>query len=190
MDTPSELYARWFKIFAESAPAPFLKHGYQTGEVSGMAASLESILTFLSEVQPGDVILDAGAGASTWMFNHLAQDCRVISIDPDPAYLAVTATVVRTFGAGDCEIQMEAGFPHCDYCFFDYGSALERAKLLPEVASVTRKALYVDDYDHRELSQDYRSKVDAFSQTYGYLLKYCPKALDSYGRAGAWIHLQ
>lgn len=180
------LYAVWFQKFLTSAPSHFLKHGYETGQGSGMAASVEAIKAFIDRISPDDVILDAGAGATTWMFNELLKN-EITTIDFDKAYLGVVATIVNIHGSRSCNARFEPGFPACDYCFFDYAHTQTRAEFLPLVAKAAVKGVYVDDYDYREGSRDYKAKVDRFAAENGYKIQFCEPATDSYGRAGCWL---
>ena len=121
--TLDKSYQEWFQHFLKSAPAAFLKHGYERGDGSGMAASKEAIATFLKRVNQDSVILDAGAGATTWIFNKLTGN-KVITIDRDKGYLGVVATVVTVNSHRACDARFEGGFPDCDFCFFDYSHTM------------------------------------------------------------------
>lgn len=171
-------YRQYFKLFREFAPDHMVKWGgYQSGEPTGMASSLECILEFAKLVkEPDAVILNAGAGASSWVLRKLFKN--VHCIDPDLHYLLVVQDICRrgglsynNFGTGN--------FIECDYCLYDYGN-LERIPDMQKAIDCTRKALYIDDCDTRTECKEMRDYVYSL----GLNVTDCEAAKDQFGRWG------
>jgi hypothetical protein len=171
-----EFYRQYFKNFRDKAPKEYLPYGgYFTGEPNPMASSLESCQALASLVGQDETLLNAGAGASSWVFRKLLKN--VVCTDPDQGYLEAVKLVV----GGENYIHGIDSCPEVDYVYWDYGNS-ERVPMLQKGYSLARKAMYVDDcHDPVVLDTVYRlarltnSKV---SDLLGH---------DSYGRFGVII---
>jgi len=150
--------------------------GYQKGEPTGMASSLECILEFAKLVEDKNaVILNAGAGASSFVLRTMFEN--VICSDPSPEYLAVVRKICIEAGlSGD---NFVTGLAESDYCLYDYGN-IERIPEMKKAIDQTRVALYIDDCDTRPECKEMRDYVYSL----GMNVSDCKEACDEYGRWG------
>lgn len=181
LEAPIQYYRKYFKLFRDTAPQHMIIWGgYQRGEPTGMASSLESIMEFAKLVKdPDAVILNAGAGASSFVLRKLFKN--VICTDPDHNYLKVVKSICEMEGLSTDNF-LANQIPENDYCYYDYGN-LERIPRLMDAIQATRKALYVDDCDTRPECKEFRDYVYSL----GWDVKDCPEAIDEYGRWGVII---
>jgi len=155
--------------------------GYQTGEPTGMASSLESCLCFYDAIDAKEsTLLDAGAGASTWIFRKLLKN--VTSTDPDQNYLRIVESIV----GGESYV---AGIENCqthDYVYWDYGHGNSiRTQLMDIGLSKCKIAMYVDDCHDHEINSYMQSLASRNNCNVIY-----PKSLDTFGRFGAIVKRQ
>lgn len=171
-------YRRYFQLFRDMAPHHMvIWGGYMSGEPTGMASSLESILEFAKLVKDQDaMILNAGAGASSFVLRKIFKN--VICTDPDPIYLQVVKDICAVEGLST-ENFIANSLPECDYCYYDYGNK-ERIPMLAEAIVNTRIALYIDDTDTRPECKEYRDYVQSLKLN----IRDCKEAEDEYGRWG------
>jgi hypothetical protein len=181
-------YLEYFRRFKTIAPPRMLEFGgYFTGEPSAMASSLESLIAFANRVQnPDTIILDAGAGASTWVLRKMFP--HVISIDPDTEYLEVVQKVCRTAGldtSGFYQGMMQTTY-QVDYTYYDYGGA-ERVPNMEHAIFCTKTLIYLDDTDDRPDCAKDRAYVYNLAAKLGLKIEDCREACDQYGRWGTII---
>lgn len=139
MDPIEQHFRQYFIEFRDKAPKEYLPFGgYFTGLPNPMASSMESCVHFASLIGENDTLLNAGAGASSWMFRKLVKN--VTCTDPDKGYLDAVKQVV----GGDNYIHGIDSCPEVDFVYWDYGNS-ERVPFLEKGYSLARKAMYVDD---------------------------------------------
>jgi hypothetical protein len=187
--TYDNLFLDYFRRFKEIAPPRMLEYGgYFTGKPSAMASSLESLIAFANRVEnPEDsVILDAGAGASSWILRSLFP--HVVSTDPDAEYLEVVKKVCASQ-----HLNTEGFIPllenvHCtvDYTYYDYGNA-ERQPNMRNAIALTRVLIYLDDTDDRPDCAKDRAHIYKLASDLGLKIEDCREANDQYGRWGVII---
>jgi hypothetical protein len=186
--TLNDWYREYFRRFKDIAPPRMLEFGgYFTGEPSAMASSLESLVAFGNRVlNPDALILDAGAGASTWVLRKMFPN--VLSCDPDAEYLEVVRKVCGTGGLDisgfDPEL-MKTTF-RTDYTYYDYGGA-ERVPNMEHAIFCTDTLIYLDDTDDRPDCAKDRTYVYALAEKLGLKIEDCREANDEYGRWGVII---
>lgn len=176
-------YCEYFRLFRDNAPATMVEWGgYQSGKPTGMASSLESMIAFANFVDnPNATILNAGAGASSWVLRKIFNN--VVCTDPDAEYLEVVKKICSTKLNVDNFIVGLENVPTCDYTYYDYGNSV-RMPSLSLGMSKTRIMAYVDDTDDRECCTWERKFVYDFAETEGYRIQDCKEAIDEYGRWG------
>jgi hypothetical protein len=152
MDPIEQHFRQYFIEFRDRAPKEYLIYGgYFTGLPNTQASSMESCVYFASLIGENDTLLNAGAGASSWMFRKLVKN--VICTDPDAGYLAAVKQVV----GGDNYIAGIDSCPQVDFVYWDYGNG-ERVPFFEKGYSLARKAMYVDDCHDPSLA-DFVHKV-------------------------------
>jgi Glycosyl transferase family 2 len=178
-------YFLYFRRFREQAPAQLLDYGYQTGEPNVTAASLESLVCFANSVgDPDAMVLNAGAGASSWVLRKLFRN--VICTDPDPGYMRFIADLCGRHGLStDGFVYPLRNCPPADYSYFDYGPWGVRWLALAVAWGKTKSAMYVDDTDDRPHNLANRAFALKFSREAGVRLEDRPDAIDRYGRWGS-----
>jgi hypothetical protein len=141
-------FNEYFKIFRDNAPKDMVEWGgYQNGEPTGMASSYESCMAlydYIKEEKETTTILDAGAGASSWMFRKLFKN--VVSTDPDKDYLEVVKNIV----GGENYIVDIQNCPICDYVYWDYGN-IQRIPMMSVGLSKCKIGMYIDDCHDNEV---------------------------------------
>jgi hypothetical protein len=181
-------YLEYFQRFKAIAPPRMLEYGgYFTGKPSAMASSLESLIAFGNRVEdPTAVILDAGAGASTWVLRKMFPN--VISTDPDEEYLAVVRKVCETGGLDTSRfVSNMLGNPFdVGYTYYDYGNAERQPNMLFAILG-TRKLIYLDDTDDRPDCAKDRAHIYKLAADLGVKIEDCREANDQYGRWGVII---
>jgi hypothetical protein len=186
--TFDEWYREYFRRFKEIAPPRMLEFGgYFKGEPSPMASSLESLVAFANRVEdPNALILDAGAGASTWVLRKMFP--KVISTDPDAEYLSVVRQVCASGGLDTSGFFTEMmGNPfEVDYTYYDYGGAERVPNMLFAILG-TRKLIYLDDTDDRPDCARDRAYIYDLAAKMGLKIEDCREANDQYGRWGVII---
>jgi hypothetical protein len=186
--TLHQWYLDYFQRFKEIAPPRMLEFGgYFTGKPSAMASSLESLVAFGNRVENHEaLILDAGAGASTWVLRKMFPN--VISTDPDAEYLAVVARVCKSGGLdGSGFFTDMLGNPfEVDYTYYDYGGAERVPNMLAAILG-TRKLIYLDDTDDRPDCAKDRAYVYDLAAKLELKIEDCREANDEYGRWGVII---
>jgi hypothetical protein len=171
-----EYYKEYFRVFREKAPKECLieKFGYQF-EISPMASSLESCQHFSYLIGENETLLNAGAGASSWVFRKLLKN--VYCTDLDTKYLEVVKSIV----GGENYIDSLDKCPEVDFVYWDLGHE-ERTDLMEKGFSLARKAMYIDDCHSSKISDS------AFELAKKHNCFICqPVAHDSFGRYGRII---
>ena len=173
-----EHYLKYFRLFKDNAPSQMVEWGgYQKGEPTGMASSLECCLAFASIVKDKEaVILNAGAGASSFVLRKLFKN--VICTDPDPEYLEVVKKICALDGLNTDNFIANA-LPKCDYCLYDYGNIVRIPMMMTAIEN-TKYGLYIDDCDTRLECKEMRDYV----YNLGMNVRDCADAVDEYGRWG------
>jgi len=181
-------YDAWFReyfiLFRDNAPQQMVEWGgYQRGLPTGMASSLESMIAFANLVKdPNATVLNAGAGASSWVLRKLFKN--VVCTDPDAEYLEVVKNICTKGGLNtDNFIVGLENVPVCDYTYYDYGNSV-RMPCLPLGMNKTKILAYVDDTDDRECCTSERKFVYEFAKEQNYKIQDCREANDEYGRWG------
>lgn len=180
-------YNKYFEIFRDNAPKQMVYYGgYQHGKPTGMASSLESIIAFSELVEDENaIILNAGAGASSWVLRKLFKN--VICTDPNLEYLEVVKSICSLGGLSTENFTDDLySFKKFDYCYYDYGN-IERMPALYMFISLTRYKMYIDDTDTRPDCKEYRDYVYELMDARfdgKYLIEDCRQAIDEYGRWG------
>jgi hypothetical protein len=187
VDELREWYRLYFRRFRELAPAEHLSFGYETGEPNSMAASLESLVCFANRIaDPNVTVLNAGAGASSWVLRKLFP-C-VICTDPDRHYLRFIADLCGRAGLStDGFIEPLCDCPAVDYTFYDYGHWDVRWPMLAVAWEKTRVAMYVDDTDDRPHNLANRAHVWAFARELALRIEDRKDATDGFGRWGSFL---
>jgi hypothetical protein len=183
------LFLDYFQRFKGIAPPRMLEYGgYFTGQPSAMASSLESLVAFANRVEnPEDsVILDAGAGASTWILRSLFP--HVVSTDPDAEYLDVVRRVCATKHLNTEGFVHLLDNVHCaiDYTYYDYGNAERQPNMFRAIA-LTRALIYLDDTDDRPDCAKDRAHIYKLASDLNLKIEDCREANDQYGRWGVII---
>jgi hypothetical protein len=180
-----EWFNQYFREFRDMAPEDMVQWGgYQAGLPTGMASSLESCLAFAKLVKRKDaVILNAGAGASSWVLRKMFK--KVICTDPDERYLEVVKNICAKGGLDVSNFIVGIqNVPHCDYCYYDYGNIV-RIPTLDSAVKLTKHKLYVDDTDDRECCKEYRDFIyDYAAKNDNLTIEDCIDAKDEHGRWG------
>ncbi len=180
-------FCEYFRMFRDNAPAAMVEWGgYQQGLPTGMASSLESMIAFANKVNDENAtILNAGAGASSWVLRKLFKN--VICTDPDVEYLDVVKNICVSGGiSGENFIAGLENVPVCDYTYYDYGNSV-RMPCLSLGIDKTKILAYVDDTDDRECCKSERAFVYNFAKTNDFHIADCLDAKDEYGRWGVFI---
>src|SRR3990167_11299913 len=171
-----ELYKKYFELFRDKAPKSMVEWGgYQLGTPTPMASSLESCMSFYDYMDKESSLLNAGAGASSWVFRNLKSN--VACTDPDNEYLEVVKSIV----GGENYIHNIGNCYYVDYVYWDYGN-WQRRPLMDVGLHLARKAMYIDDCHDKDVF-DY---VHLLSSKYNYkIIK--TNSMDSFGRFGLII---
>jgi hypothetical protein len=190
-DDLEEWFRRWFREFPRYAPEPYRSYGgYGNGEPNGTACSVEAIRAFARLVEePNAVILNAGAGASSFLLRRLFKN--VVCVDEDAHYLDIVRRTCLENGLdGSHFIVGLEDAPAADYTFYDYGEINEQARLghYSLAWRKTRRAIYFDDADDRPHAfPHYRRLVLDFAASQGAAAEDCRDARDRYGRWGVIV---
>jgi hypothetical protein len=187
-DDLAAAYYAWFREFARLAPEPYRSYGgYGDGLPNGTAASLEAIREFARLVDdPDAVILNAGAGASSFLLRRLFRN--VVCVDADPAYLELVRRICVANGL-DGErfiVGIEAAID-ADFTFYDYGEIHDGLRIGHHATAFrkTRRAIYFDDADDRPHGfPRYRQVLLDFAAAQGIVAEDCRAAYDAWGRWG------
>jgi len=185
MNQLEQHYLKYFQLFSVHAPIEMVNYvGGQNGLPNGMASSLECCIEFSKIATPDSVILNAGAGASSFVLRKLFPN--VICTDPDKDYLEAVKRICGLAGLSTenfIAIESEADVLKlkADYTLYDFGN-IQRMPYLKNHIEITAKALYIDDTDDRADCVEYRNFV--FSNFRQYSITDCREAMDSYGRWG------
>jgi hypothetical protein len=177
-------FLKYFVELRDHAPPHIVAFGgFEEGRPAGMASSLENVFWFARLVKKAEaVVLDAGAGASTWLLRRWFKN--VVTTDPDVEYLGVVRDLCMKNGlSGDRFIPGLENVPLCDYTFYDYGNA-GRMALLPLAWEKTRVLAYVDDTDTRDACREARDITLRFAAAHNLRARDYSRACDEYGRWG------
>ena len=179
-------FEQYFADFARHMPDEYLQYGYDTGKPNGMAASLESLEFFRSQVDEDGVILDCGAGASSWMLRQWFPNVVTLESKRMEDYLYAVQGLLRRAGIPcdrfRCDIE---DAPPADYAFVDYPYKINCADIALTKKGV--KAIYIDDCDTRPECGVNRAGAYALAKREGWMIRDCPEAIDQYGRWGVLL---
>jgi hypothetical protein len=183
-----ELYEKhllYFRLFSQHAPIGMVEYvGGRNGLPNGMASSFECLMAFKDLATTDSKILNAGAGASSFVLRHIFPN--IVCTDPDRDYLEAVKDICFLAGLNTdnfiaIEKQSEVLKLNSDYTLYDFGNH-QRMPFLENHIKITKHALYIDDTDDRADCLEYRNFVqNNFSQ---YKLTDARFACDSYGRWG------
>lgn len=202
-----EFYNLYFKEFNRLAVGEFADLSYGKDTPNDTASSLESVVAYANYIlkqEQGELsyILNAGAGASSWIFRKLFADgffkMDILCCDPNEKFLKFVEHIITENGLPvDDEM---SGFRHgmvmdlfeyqtnitFDHVYFDYGN-IERLPYIGAAIDLAEKSIYVDDVDKRQCCYDYRDITIKLCEAMGLKWFDCDEALDSYERAGIII---
>jgi hypothetical protein len=168
----NEEFCKYFELFKNQAPRDMVEWGgYQSGKPTPMASSFCLLEQFSKEIQDvNGIILDAGAGASTYYLRGKYKN--VISTDPDRRYL----NVVKRICGGENYTQLNL-ILYSDYTFYDYGNDC-RIPSMGYAFRKTRNFMYVDDCQDEEVMKEVRILTTNYKLT----------TPDEYKRFGAILY--
>lgn len=185
-----EFYNLYFKEFNRLAVGSFADLSYGNDKPNDTAGSLESVIAYAAHIQfhygNEDRILNAGAGASSWMLRKLFKD--VCCHDPHNQYLTFVAHVCHLNGFKNLVFREGLFFGDYadggmfDHCYYDYGS-IERIPYLGSAIDQTTHSLYIDDMQ----DTTYYELVKKLCAVKGLSIIECPESIDEYGRFGIII---
>lgn len=178
----------YFTTFRDYANKDLVSYaGFQQGKPTGMASSAESLYQFMLKIPNEDaVILNAGAGASSWVLRKFF--CNVICTDEDAFYISEVQRIcaLANLPSSNFIAGIENVTHSIDYCYYDYGNS-SRIPNFPIAVNLTKHLLYVDDADTRKDCEPYRQYVYQFAADNGLLITDCVEAIDEYGRWGVFV---
>lgn len=183
-DTTRKLYEAYFRCFQEHAIDEYAELSYGTDKIeNGTSSSLESIIAYTRYIDDSTAkILNAGAGASSWMFRQLFRD--VTCTDPNEFYLEF---IRKLCTSRQGPFQRDMFFTHkFDHVYFDYGD-IERLPYLGSAIDLAKKSVYVDDTDKRECCKFYREFVIDLCKSLKLEYRDLEEATDKEGRGGLII---
>ena len=121
----------------------------------GMAASLETsalLLALCRKVRVSSA-MDLGSGFSSYVLRHWATeaDCRVFSVDDEPAWLARTRQFLVANGLAPGQLCLWPQLPNqrFDLVFHDFANGTRREATMPRALQAARRFLVLDDAQHR-----------------------------------------
>lgn len=191
-----EDYNQYFREFNRLAVGDFADMSYGNDKPNDTASSLESIIAYANYInrspkiyEKGPIILNAGAGASSWMFRKLFDD--VICADPNKRYLELIQKIcsennLRAHNFQEHMLVSASLYGRVDHVYFDYGD-IERLPYLGSAIDAALFSIYVDDVDNRPGSFPYRQMVIDLCKKLNLKWFDCTESLDSHGRAGIII---
>ena len=176
-----EYYLEYFKKFHAMAVGEYADLSYGQDTPNGTSSSLESVIAYANYIDnPKATILNAGAGASSWMLRKLFKD--VVCIDPNLKYLHFVERI-----CGGERYWRGFGTTYTfDHIYFDYGD-IERLPYLGRAIDIARKSIYVDDVDNRSCAVPYRDTVIRLCEAMNLKWFDCVEAKDEYERWGIII---
>ncbi len=182
-----DYYAKYFTEFERLAVGEFADLSYHNDKPNGTCSSLESIIVYANYIGPdtGQKIVNAGAGASSWMFRKLYKN--VVCTDPHSKFLKFVQIVCKENGVPSENFQnnMFLG-KQVDHVYHDYGN-IERLPYIGSAIDMARKSVYVDDSDDRECCLVYRNYVLDLCKSLGLKTEDRKDAIDEHGRWGLII---
>lgn len=188
VDEYLDFYNEYFKEFHRVAVGKWAHLSYGHDKPNDTCSSLESCVAyvnFINEFARNErSLLNAGAGASSWMFRQLLKT-DVACCDPVVEYLGLVKEVCRDT-RGEFNLGFNVSWKFVDHIYFDYGS-IERLPYLGKAIDMARKSIYVDDVDTRPGCLPYRDHVIALCKEMGLKWIDCKEALDKNGRWGIII---
>ena len=184
-----EYYTLYFKEFNRLAVGECADLSYNQDEPNGTSSSLESIIAYANYINDKHAtILNAGAGASSWMLRKLFRS--VVCIDPNERYLQLVQKVCNENNvSSDRFYHSFDGIKTTkkyDCVYFDYGN-IERLPYLGSAIDIAIKSCYVDDTDCRDECKPYREHVYDLCKAMNLKCFDCTEALDKHGRFGVII---
>jgi hypothetical protein len=184
-----EFYNLYFKEFNRLAVGQYQQFSFGNDQPNDTCSSLESIIAYSNFILENSdkyfSILNAGAGASSWVFRKLFS--QVLCSDPDKKYLDFIRHIcIENKLDGYGFIHTLKGFNHADHVYYDYGM-IERLPNLGQAIDIANVSVYVDDVDKRDCCYPYRQLTIDLCKSLGLKWFDCEESLDSYGRAGIII---
>lgn len=195
-----ERYAEYFQRFNQLAVGEFADLTYGNDQPNDTASSLESIIAYWNYIEKTGVdnsigsqhILNAGAGASSWMFRSLAMGTKYIvsCCDPHERYLVLVREVCGGI-EGSLNIWFHEGMPRLpqrqyNHVYYDYGT-IERIPYLGLAIDMAMQSVYVDDVGLKQGAYSYREIVIKLCEAKKLRWFDCEESLDSSNRAGIII---
>ncbi len=182
-----EYYNKYFTEFERLAVGEFEALSYHNDKPNGTCSSLESIIVYANYIgeDKGQVIVNAGAGASSWMFRKLYKN--VFCTDPYEPFLKFVQLVCKKNDVPSEGFQTGMFFTHrVDHVYHDYGN-IERLPYIGSAIDLAKKSVYVDDSDDRECCLVYRNYVLDLCASLKLKTQDRKDALDEHGRWGIII---
>lgn len=186
-----EYYNEYFKQFNIWAVDHFADLSYGSYTPNATASSLESIIAYanyIGKVTGEMPILNAGAGASSWMLRKIFK--QVSCVEPHGRYLSLVREVLcqNALYYNNMYHGMEAirFTSYYDHVYYDYGD-IERIPYLGLAIDIARKSIYVDDSDCRDDCRPYRQHVIDLCAAKGLKWFDCLEAKDEHNRWGIII---
>jgi hypothetical protein len=184
-----EFYNLYFKEFNRLAVGEFADLSYGNDQPNDTAGSLESCIAYVNYIRsrwyPGQYpsILNAGAGASSWMFRNIFGN--IVCADPHERYLRFVQKICRENNIACYHFDKEIIYSDhnwFDHVYYDYGD-IERIPYLGAVIDLAGKSLYIDDMQ----DADYQDIVVRLCQKKGIKWFICEESRDEHGRFGIII---
>lgn len=185
-----EYYNLYFKEFNRLAVGEYAGLSYGTDEPNATSSSLESIIAYANYIlKSGSAkwLLNAGSGASSWMFRKLFD--RVVCIDPNERYNDLVELICSKNGLDSdnfyTSFDIQNRFPF-NHVFYDFGN-IERLPYLGSAIDIAIISVYCDDTDCRDDCKPYREHVYDLCKAMKLKCFDCVEALDEHGRYGVII---
>lgn len=185
-----DFYKLYFKEFNRLATGEFADLSYGNDIPNDTASSLESIVAYANYIKGIEGaravhLLNAGAGASSWMFRKIFG--AVICADPHKRYMHLVRMICleNKLYAGQFQNNMHV-YGKVYHVYYDYGS-IERLPFLGSAIEQAMISVYVDDVGEGAPYKPYRDHVIALCESMKLKWFDCKESLDEYGRAGIII---
>lgn len=182
-----QAYKNYFIEFNRLAVGKYASLSYGSDKVNDTAATLESILEFADIVRDYDgipIILNGGAGASSWMLRQMFKGL-VTCADPHDLYREYVEYICAANNIDSDRFEKEVPIMFSTHTFWDYGD-IERIPYLGSVIDSTLHCIYIDDTsDQQEHGLPFRELVIKLCDKKG--LAWRDSKRDAQGRGGIII---
>ncbi len=189
-----EFYNKYFVEYNRLAVGEFADLSFGDDQPKDTCSSLESCIAYANYIvsrpnPPKWTMLNAGAGASSWMFRNMFPG-KVFCSDPNERYLNFVMEVCTINSIdSDCALSGFDNFgihERVDHVYYDYGM-IERLPYLGRAIDLARYSVYVDDVDNREQCAPYREITIGLCKSLGLKWFDCMESKDEHGRHGIII---